>query len=70
MNSWTNSADSYEIPKVVFYQGMHYTLFAMLKTITSKIDWHSKIDKTKILMTNGSLMKVESITKVSILQYV
>ena len=33
---------------------------------------YSKIDKTKILMTNGSLMKVESIvecSKGSILQY-
>ena len=31
---------------------------------------HSKIDKTKILMTNGSLMKVESIAECwSILQY-
>ena len=26
---------------------------------------HSKIDKTKILMKNGSLMKVESITECS-----
>ena len=26
---------------------------------------HSKIDKTKILMTNGSLMKVESIAECS-----
>ena len=33
---------------------------------------HSKIDKTKILMTNGSLMKVKSIAECSpwgILQY-
>ena len=30
---------------------------------------HSKIDKTKILMTNGSLMKVKSIAEWSILQY-
>ena len=30
---------------------------------------HSKIDKTKILITNGSLMKVKSIVKGSILQY-
>ena len=33
---------------------------------------HSKIDKTKVLMTNGSLMKVESIAECSpwsILQY-
>ena len=30
------------------------------KTVLSR---HSKIDKTKILMTNGSLMKVESIAE-------
>ena len=33
---------------------------------------HSKINKTKILMTNGSLMKIESIAECSpwsILQY-
>ena len=35
----------------------------MCKTATQKID------KTKILMTNGSLMKVESITKRSILRH-
>ena len=29
---------------------------------------HSKIDKTKILMTNGSLMKVESIVECSPLE--
>ena len=37
-----------------------------------KLNSHSKIDITKILMTNGSLMKVESIaecSKGSILQY-
>ena len=28
--------------------------------------FHSKIDKTKILKTNGSLMKVESIAKCSL----
>ena len=36
------------------------------------VNGHSKIDKTKILMTNGSLMKVESIAECSlwsILQY-
>ena len=44
------------------------------KIITVKLvlSGHSKIDKTKILMTNGSLMKVKSIaecSKGSILQY-
>ena len=44
------------------------------QTITVKpvLSGHSKIDKTKILMMNGSLMKVESIAECShwsILQY-
>ena len=47
---------------------------AKLVTIYSKtcVNSLSKIDKTKVLMTNGSLMKVESIEKCSpssILQY-
>ena len=41
-------------------------------TVKPVLSGHSKIDKTKVLKTNGSLMKVESIaecSKVSILQY-
>ena len=43
-------------------------------TITAKpvLSGHSKIDKTKVLMTNGGLMKVKSIagcSSWSILQY-
>ena len=41
-------------------------------TVKPVLSGHSKIDKTKILMTNGSLMKVESIAECSpwsILQY-
>ena len=34
-------------------------------TIKSVLSGHSKIDKTKILMINGSLMKVESIAECS-----
>ena len=50
------------------------TRFGSLKegTIKPVKNGHSKIDKTKILMTNGSLMKVESIAECSpwsILQY-
>ena len=30
-----------------------------LNTVKPLLSGHSKIDKTKILMTNGSLMKVE-----------
>ena len=32
-------------------------------TVKPVLSDHSKIDKTKILMTNGSLMKVESIAE-------
>ena len=42
-------------------------------TVKHVFSGHAKIDKTKILMTNGSLMKVESIAECSlfwsILQY-
>ena len=41
-------------------------------TVKPVFSGHSKIDKTKVLMTNGSLMKVESIAEysaLSILQY-
>ena len=41
-------------------------------TVKPVVSGHSKIDKTKMLMTNGSLMKVESIAECSpwsILQY-
>ena len=43
---------------------MKYLIFSF----TEKADknGHSKIDKTKILMTNGSLMKVESIAECSL----
>ena len=39
-----------------------YLLYIYSKTC---VNGHSKIDKLKILMTNGSLMKVESITECS-----
>ena len=32
-------------------------------TVKPVLSGHSKIDKTKILMTNGSLMKVENIAE-------
>ena len=38
-------------------------------TVKLVLSSHSKIDKTKLLKTNGSLMKVESIAECSILQY-
>ena len=43
-----------------------------VSTVKPVLSCHSKIDKTKMLMTNGSLMKVESIAECSpwsILQY-
>ena len=36
-----------------------------MKTVKPVLSGHSKIDKTNILMTNGSLMKVESIAECS-----
>ena len=41
-------------------------------TVKPVLSGHSKIDKTQMLMTNGSLMKIESIAECShwsILQY-
>ena len=35
-------------------------------TVKPVLSGHSKIDKTKVLKTNGSLMKVESIAKCSL----
>ena len=35
-------------------------------TVKPALSGHSKIDKTKVLMTNGSLMKVESIAECSL----
>ena len=37
-------------------------IFSTVKPVLSR---HSKIDKTKVLKTNGSLMKVESIVECS-----
>ena len=32
----------------------------LIKTVKTVLSGHSKIDKTKVLVENGSLMKVES----------
>ena len=48
------------------------TVYYMYYTVKPALSGHSNIDKTKILKTNGSLMKVESIAECSpssILQY-
>ena len=49
-----------------------HCLNCLYYTVKHVYNDHSKIDKTKVLMTNGSLMKVKSIaeySKGSILQY-
>ena len=51
-------------------QALYHWATALLREYTGKtakpaFSGHSKIDKTKILMTNGSLMKVESIAECS-----
>ena len=50
-----------------------YQYLATVKPVLSGVlSGHSKIDKTKVLMENGSLMKVESIAECSpwrVLQY-
>ena len=45
--------------KLYFQQYIEYTVNPVLSD-------HSKIDKTKVLNTNGSLMKVESIAECSL----
>ena len=39
--------------------------YRKLPTVKPVLNGHSKINKTKIVMTNGSLMKVESIVECS-----
>ena len=43
----------------------HFKNVDCFNTVEPVLSGHSKIDKTKILMTNGSLMKVESIAECS-----
>ena len=57
---------------VIFSLRLIQTLISTLYTVKPVLSSHSKIDKTKTLMTNGSLMKVKSIAEFSpwsILQY-
>ena len=42
-----------------------YTLCVKTNTVTPVLSGHSIKDKTKVLIANGSLMKVESITECS-----
>ena len=49
-----------------------FTLFSLSVTVKPVLSGHSKVEKINILMTNGSLMKDESIAECSprsILQY-
>ena len=49
-----------------------FRVWDQVYTVKPVLSGHSKIDKIKILLTNGSLMKVKSIaeySKRSILQY-
>ena len=46
--------------KSIAYQQAGFSLG--LYTVKPVLSGHSKIDKTKVLKTNGSLMKVESIS--------
>ena len=43
-----------------------WLIYDMDHTVNPVLSGHLKIDKTKILMTNGSLMKVESIAECSL----
>ena len=66
-----NSADPDEMPPyAAFGLGLH-CLLKYLYTVKSVLRGQSKIYKTKVLMENGSLMKVKSIGECSrsILQY-
>ena len=51
----------------VYLLGQELGVLKIRKEMYSKtcVKWPLKIDKTKILMTNGSLMKVESIAECS-----
>ena len=40
-------------------------LYSIIGTVKPVLSGHSKIDKTKVLKTNGRLMKVESIAECS-----
>ena len=48
---------------------LHFDHFYVKNTVKPALSGHSKIDKTKILMTDDSLMKVESIAECSPLEH-
>ena len=49
-----------------FYMFISTSSYSLDYTVKPVLSGHSKIDKTKILMTKGSLMKVESIAECSL----
>ena len=51
----------YKVSKVLFFSFLCY----IEGTVKPVLSGHSKIDKTKVLKTIGSLMKVESIAECS-----
>ena len=57
----------------VLFECLLYTLAkrndSIKPTVKPVLSGHSKIDKTKVLMTNGSLMKVKSIAECSPLEH-
>ena len=54
-----------DVISTCFYTHTSSTLWTFNTTVNSVLSGHSKLDKTKIIMTNVSLMKVESIAECS-----
>ena len=52
--------------KPLLSEGMSLSYNQIYCTVKPVLSGHSKIDKTKVLKTNGSLMKVESIAECSL----
>ena len=48
------------------FQFVNRGLIPLSNTVKPVLSGHSKLDKTKVLKTNGSLMKVESIAECSL----
>ena len=61
----TNSIAPEGASDLVVYCFLRHSSLNILCTVKPVLNGHSNIDKTKILMTNGSLMKVESIAECS-----
>ena len=51
------------------HDNIHVVVIEIYSTVKPVLSSHSKIDITKILMTNGSLMKVKSIAECSTWHY-